>query len=136
MGCVKRYTIHIVCQFASNFEQLRTDNASDVWFGDSGAFQHISRRREWFHDFIPSEHSEIISLGDNSSCDILETGPIFIEELVNERWIPGKIENVLHISLMKKKLFFVGACAKRNYKIIFEGQTVLISSLISRRNNI
>lgn len=54
----------------------------EIWLTDSGDYKHITYRRDWFHDFHPTNGISI-SLGDDGTCQALGTGTIIIERLVD-----------------------------------------------------
>lgn len=105
--------------FASNSQvsQLLEQHFESVWITDSGASKHITFRRDWLTNFQPAKgHS--IALCDNGLCEVLGSGTVFIEKLVNSELIQGKIENVLYVPQLKKNLFSVVCIRRKGLKCI------------------
>lgn len=98
----------------------------DVWILDSGASKHMSFRREWFVE-LDESYKETVSLGDNSTCEVKGRGIIFIKRLVDNRWLDGKLEDVLYILSLRRNLFSTGVCTTK--KLHFKGRS-------QRRKNI
>lgn len=65
-------------------------NADDAWFSDSGAWQHMSFRKEWFMDFEACD-GITVSLGDNSLLKVEGRGTIPVKKLVNGSWQNGRL---------------------------------------------
>lgn len=106
-------------------KQLMAIGKSDVWITDSGASRHITYRRDWYSDFRPSS-GESISLGDNGVCEVIGTGTIIIDKLVNGEWHEARIEDVLYVPKVKKNLFSVGVCTSKGFEVVFKKQNVII----------
>jgi len=105
-------------------EKLLDEDVTGVWTTDSGAFRHITYRREWFSDFRPMDNITV-SLGDNAACKALGSGTILIERLVNGVWCSGCIKDVLHVPQMKKNLFSVGVCITKDFDVHFQNKRVI-----------
>ncbi|CAB0037528.1 unnamed protein product [Trichogramma brassicae] len=104
-------------------EIMRLD-ASESWFSDSGASQHITSRREWFHDLVESSCEESIFLGDDKACKIKGSGTIIIDRYINGKKFRGQLENVLFIPDIKKNLLSIGACTRKGFEVTFTGNIV------------
>lgn len=66
----------------------------------------MSFQRNWFHDFI--EVNESVCLGDNSICEVKGKGTIYISKYINNKWIDGRIDDVLYVPNLKKNLLSTG----------------------------
>ncbi|CAB0040564.1 unnamed protein product [Trichogramma brassicae] len=116
---------------------------SEVWLTDSGASEHMTFRRNWFSSYSPRDDGSTVSLDDNKEHKIVGVGTVRIKRLVNDKWLDGRIENVLYVPGIRKNLLSVGAITRKGLKCSFEGATVTISSKnvvcargILQRNNV
>ena len=99
--------------------EVARGDTSDIWLSDSGASRHMSFRKDWFTDLTPCALAHVM-LGDGTPCEVRGTGIVHMERLVNGKWIPGRIENVLYVPDLKKNLFSVGTCVRKGFKVVFE----------------
>ena len=79
----------------------------------------MSLRKEWFTDLTSCALAHVM-LGDGTPCEVKGTGTVHMERLVNGKWIPGRIEDVLYIPDLKKNLFSVGTFVIKGFKVVFE----------------
>lgn len=107
------------------YKMIRMADVSEVWVSDSGASRHICYRREWFSELRGCREIQI-TLGDNKTYVAKEIGTILIKKFVNNKWEPGRIENVLYVPQLKKNLFSIGVCTTLGYEIRFSGEEVMI----------
>ncbi|CAB0031358.1 unnamed protein product [Trichogramma brassicae] len=122
---------------------LLQKDISEVWLTDSGASEHMTFRRNWFSSYSPRDDGSTVSLGDNKEHKIVGVGTVRIKRLVNDKWLDGRIENVLYVPGIRKNLLSVGAITRKGLKCSFEGEIVTISSKnvvcargILQRNNV
>ena len=80
---------------------------------------HMSFRKEWFTDLTACALAHVM-LGDGTPCEVEGTGTVHIERLVNGKWIPRRIEDVLYVPDLKKNLFSVGTCMRKGLKVVFK----------------
>lgn len=66
----------------------------------------------------------MVSLG--KQYKVSSKGIVIINELVNGQWHKARIEAVLFVSNIKKNLFSVSTCAKKEYCVIFKEQCVVL----------
>lgn len=71
-----------------------------------------------FGEFHP-ENGGQISLGDNATCEVTDTGTILIDRLVNGKWCEARIENVFYAPKLRKNLFSVDVCTSKGYDVLF-----------------
>lgn len=103
--------------------EIMNSTSRDIWFLDSGASKHMTFRHDWFSE-IRTCDSKYVSLGDETSCKVKGHGTIHIKRLVNDKWLDGKLENVLYVPNLSKNLFSVGACINKDYKVTFRKKQV------------
>lgn len=85
----------------------------DGWLIDSGASDHMSHRRDWFHSFEEFESPVKIKVGNGEEICAYGKGNIEIETFVNSDWIPGTMYGVLYVPCLKQNLFSVKVVAKK-----------------------
>jgi len=88
--------------------ELMDAATKDIWLLDSGVSKHMTFRQDWLSELQPCEN-EHVSLGDGTTCSVKGNGSVYIERLVNGKWLQGKLENVLYVPDLNKNLFSVGA---------------------------
>lgn len=108
-----------------DINSILQEDTRNVWFLDSGASKHISFRREWFNKFCPSQ-DKLISMGDNTTCEIKGSGTISVKRLKNGVWLDINLENIQYVPDFKKNLISVGACSNKGLDISFSNETVKI----------
>lgn len=80
---------------------------------DSGASDHMTRRRDWFCGFEEFEKPLTVRVGNGDKTPVYGKGSIEIETFVNGQWIPGIINDVLYVPFLKQNLFSVKVAAKK-----------------------
>lgn len=121
-------------------KEVLNSTTEDMWIFDSGASKQMTFRSDWMSDLRKHE-DECVSLGDGTTCKVSGRGTVHIKRLVNGQWLDGKLEDVLYVPDLKKNLFSVGACMKKDYKVIFKDDTVelfldgMLKAYGMRRNN-
>lgn len=65
-------------------------------------------------------------LGDNEARDIIDEGTVLIKTYVDGLWKDSRIENVLLVPKLKKNLFSVGVCTKKDCTVIFRGNVAQV----------
>lgn len=65
-------------------------------------------------------------LGDNEARDIIGEGTVLIKTYVDGLWKDSRIENVLLVPKLKKNLFSVGVCTKKDCTVIFQGNVAQV----------
>lgn len=111
---------------AIQMKALLSFDSSEVWLMDSGASRHITYRREWLENYEPVMGKEI-QLRDNGVCSVHGTGTVRIQKLVDSKWYPSVIEDMLFVPDIRKNLFSVGVCTSKGFNVTFRGQSVSIS---------
>lgn len=86
--------------------ELQDTDQREVWLTDSGASAHMTFRREWLTEYRKDPHNGTVVLGDNKECDVADIGTVNIKKFSNGAWEKSKIENVLYVPKLKKKLVF------------------------------
>jgi len=82
---------------------------------DFGATDHVTHRSDWFTSFEYFKTPAKIYLGDKSMMDTVRKG-IKIEMYVNEKWLLGKMENVLFVPTARRNLFSVTSVLNKGIK--------------------
>lgn len=106
-------------------EFIDLQDTNEIWITDSGASRHITFRREWLTDYKSNDHKDTVSLGDNRLREVCGEGTVLIEKFINGQWLKARIENVLYVPSLKKNLFSVGACTKKGFQVVFNGDKVV-----------
>lgn len=83
----------------------------------------MTYRRDWFSE-LRSCTDEEVSLGDGTICKVLGRGTVHIERYVKDQWTVSRIEDVLYVPNLNKNLFSVGACINKNFRVVFNKNTV------------
>ena len=111
--------------FAAKYDASTAEE--DKWYVDSGATQHISSRKEWFHKYeeIPSRH---IYLADGRAIVARGVGTIHVKLNVNGEERNGTLEEVLYIPDLHGNLFSVNKAVGRNFKVIFDDRGCAIEN--------
>lgn len=89
---------------------------NDSWVVDSGATDHVTNRGDWFTSFEYFKTPAKIYIGNKTTMDALGKGTIKIETLVDGKWLPGKIENVLFVPAARRNLFSVVSILDKGMK--------------------
>lgn len=69
---------------------------SDAWYVDSGATNHMCKRRDWFETYSKLEKPIEVLLGNGEMMQAIGRGDIKILSHDGEQWIEKTIKNVLH----------------------------------------
>lgn len=80
-------------------------SASDIWYSDSGATDHMSKNREWFRDFVEFSKPKVITLGNGSAIHALGRGSIDILSYNGTKWIEKTLANALYVPKLCANLF-------------------------------
>jgi len=97
--------------------------AKDMWLIDSDASKHMTFRLDWIRN-LQRYSDEHVLLDDGTTCKAHGRGTVYIKRLVNNRWLEGRLENVLYVPDLNQNLSSVGACMNKNYRMIFKDKSV------------
>lgn len=87
-----------------------------MWLADSGASYHMAYDKSLFKNLRKDEMS-YIKLGDESRVPEIGKGDVKMEALVNGKWKPCTLTNVLCVPNLRTNLFSFSQCADRGYRI-------------------
>ncbi|KAK0578941.1 hypothetical protein LWI29_018731 [Acer saccharum] len=90
------------------------ESKTESWVLDSGASFHATSHRDLFENYI-SKNLGKVYLGDNQACDITGKGDVKIH-LNGSVW---KLDNVRHVSDLRKNLVSIGQLESNGYMITF-----------------
>jgi len=94
-----------------------------MWLLDSGVSKHMTFRSDWIRD-LQRYSDEHVLLGDGTTCKVHGRETVYIKRLVNNQWLEGRLENVFYVPDLNKNFFSVGACMKKNYRVIFKDESL------------
>lgn len=95
----------------------------DKWYLDSGASDHMSSRKEWFHQYTMFAEPKSIRIGDGSYISAIGVGNIEIRSFNGEIWIASEIKAVLHVPDLKCNLFSTGTILDKGFKMVSDSET-------------
>lgn len=98
----------------------------DVWIGDSGATQHLTMRKDWLTEFSTAGAQRGVKVANGDLLDVLGTGKVEIEVLVNNRWIKRYLENVRYAPKSSVNLFSIGQLTNKGYTAQFKGKHCIV----------
>lgn len=87
-------------------------DSENEWLLDSGASRHIASKRHFFSEFTQLSTRDYVLLGDDRRCSIEGVGTVKIWREIDNKWLPGVLENVLYVPDLKKNLVSVGVLDK------------------------
>jgi len=94
-----------------------------MWLLDSGASKHMIFRSDWIRN-LQRYSDEHVFLDDGTTYKVHGRDTVYIKRLVNNQWLEGRLENVLYVPDLNKNLFSVGACMRKNYRVILKDKSV------------
>jgi hypothetical protein len=101
---------------------------ADKWCCDSGATNHITANKQYFHSYEKFAVPEEISLGKrNVSMQAHGQGTVKIQVYLNNSWSEAELRNVLYVPDAKMNLFSVKSVVKRGFSVKFDESSVNIN---------
>ena len=97
---------------------------TDTWYGDSGAFTHMTGREEWFTKLLPAD--ENVTIADGTTVKGTGRGNILIRTFDGRNWEENTLTDVLYIPEFGYSLFSFSACGKRGFDIHMDGTSVRV----------
>lgn len=76
----------------------------DLWLADSGASYHMAHNKSLFENMKKADMSHI-KLGDKSCVQVIGKGDVRLEALVDGKWKPCRLTNVLCVPDLRTNLF-------------------------------
>jgi len=92
------------------------NDETETWFVESGASTHMTCNRHWFENFKETNSGSNIYLGDDRGYQIKGYGNILV--ILPDSTV-RHIQNVMHVSRIKKNLVFVSMIRGQNLKVEF-----------------
>jgi hypothetical protein len=89
----------------------------DVWYSNSGSSQHVCGDKGWFTQFTTIEHPKAVYLPDRRATYAIGIGKVSLMALMDGRWVPSTLSNVLHIP-GAANLFSEPVMANKGYIIV------------------
>lgn len=102
------------------FMQLNLSRESS-WYMDSGASDHMSHHKEWFHDYVKFDTPRDVRIADGSVVQAYGKGKIQIEAYNGKEWNAKYLADVLYVPKIKINLFSSSACLDTGYLLIADG---------------
>lgn len=62
-------------------------DSDDTWFMGSGATEHMSKRREWFDNYVQLDYIHSVRIGNGEMIYAVGTGTVAVLAFNGERWI-------------------------------------------------
>ena len=111
---------------SSNFKN------NDFWVIHSGAFDHMTNRREWFSDYQEFKTPTSIKIGNDDNIFAYGKGNIEIVTVVSGEGIEGTMYDVLFVPDLNQNLFSVKVVAKKgiNFSIADTGKNVYLHAIL------
>ena len=81
-----------------------TSKPNEVWYGDSGASNHMTSHEEWFSYLEKPEKPGVVKTGDDTPHTIQRVREVPLSHVEQK----GKLMNVLHVPTITKNLVSVG----------------------------
>jgi hypothetical protein len=107
-------TLFITCHVAQ-------ENASNIWFLDSGCSNHMTGNKELFEDLDTSVKSQI-KLGNDNIVEVMGKGAINVITKTGKKTIP----DVYFVPGLKHNLISVGQLTQKGYRVSFENNVCTI----------
>ena len=79
---------------------------SEGWIIDSGASQHMCKRREVLKEVYPTGQVKRVYVGDNSIVEVKGRGDVPIELQIGSKKGEGILKDVLHVQDMANNISF------------------------------
>jgi hypothetical protein len=103
---------HMLDTMAANV----STNADNVWYVDSGAFNHMTYHGEWFRDVKNLEKLGYVEMGDDTAHPIVHIGNV---PLVMQDGKMKYLSDVLHVPNITKNLVFVRQMIEQGLQVRF-----------------
>lgn len=121
------------------FDHVMVAHEQDQWIGDSGAFAHITSRREWFDTM--DEVSRSIRVGGDRMLQCHGIGTIRIQVFDGHKWNPSVLNEVRYVpDFGSVNLFSIGSAVSRGVKVMIDKDTIELKrngriEVIGKRND-
>lgn len=89
-------------------ECLIANDYKDMWCLDSGATEHMSKRREWFTDYEQLSELRPVRIGNGALINAVGKGNIEVSSFNGQDWMNKILLNVLHVPDLHANLFSQG----------------------------
>lgn len=113
------------CMLAIDYE--------NSWFLDSGATEHMSKRREWFTNYVQLEQPHNITIGNGSKMQAVGKGDIEILCYNGKDWLKRTMLDVLYVPVLHTNLFSQGKVTDKNYVIVCDNGKCVIKKKESKK---
>jgi hypothetical protein len=99
----------VVISVISEVSQALSCMDSDIWYGDIGATEHMTDRREWFSKFNPvPQGSWYVAVADDRRLPVRGTGTVKIIQTIDGKEKSGTLQGVLYYPDLRRNLFSIG----------------------------
>ena len=91
---------------------------NDIWYGDTGAIEHMTDRREWFSDFnsVP-QGTWYVAVADDRKLPVRGTGTVKIIRTIDGQEKTGTLQGVLYIPDLRRNLFSIGLATEHGLSL-------------------
>lgn len=104
------------------------DNASYIKFIlDSGATEHMANKESFFNDLCRTDDINISVAKQDASLCANQKGDIHVKLFQNGDCSKKTIRDVLYVKDLKCNLMSIRSLTKRGYRIVFEGDSAVVS---------
>lgn len=120
-NCLEKETKQSALTIVSNcIFQTQNTTASQDWYVDSGATNHVTHCMEFLNDFEKFESSHGVTMANGQQTKAIGKGTIFMEANIDGVWNPVKLTNVWYVPGIFANLFSVIAAQDLNVNSKFE----------------
>lgn len=112
--------------YFSATDSILKESYDDAWIGDSGATKHLTHRKDWFIEYSPTKIERGAELPNGQILDVIGTGTIEIEMLVDGEWKKQRMENVRYAPGATVNLFSLGTLTKKGFTVLLTEKECII----------
>ena len=104
---------------------LGAGSFDDSWFGDTGAFMHMTHHTEWFDKVLPADVT--VTIPDGTKHQASGIGSIAVETHNGVDWEPHVLTDVLLVPALTYNLFSISASMKKGCELAGRGNEIWLS---------
>jgi hypothetical protein len=104
-----------VTRHEENSVKRNAPSSEEVWYLDSGASNHMTRRKEWFSYLEKPKNPGVVSTGDGTPHPIANVGEVPLSYVGQK----GKLMNVLHVPTIAQNLVSIGQIIDQGMEVQF-----------------
>ena len=101
-------------------------SADDVWYVDSGASNHMTHHKSWFHEMHEPQKAGYVETGDDSMHPIEHIGKVSLCMPDGQK---KHMTDVLHVPTITKNLVSVGQMVEQGLQVKFNEHGCYVEDL-------